>query len=229
MLSILGKAHEFQQKICPCWELDSVDTQGSPKGRDNTYVGTVHSHSCISVKWGGSAIGKGCASVVISCYWNVEACSSCWVDSCWSRFRKTPRFFLIPIRYREREFQILVSALHYFNIIYQNENGVSLKTKCAMCQTNQCNIVFLFWNSHVNYLTYYNYRVICVHVKYKGETGTTSCFAVLQVWNKKFTIDSQITFFSDSMSGNQLEHISKNNTTFLPLWIFRIYDIHKLL
>lgn len=31
------------------------------------------------------------------------------------------------------------------------------------------------------------------------------------------------------MSENQLEHISKNNTTFLLLWIFHIYDIHKML
>lgn len=31
------------------------------------------------------------------------------------------------------------------------------------------------------------------------------------------------------MSENQLERISKNNTTFLLLWIFHIYDIHKML
>lgn len=217
----------FSKRYLPSW--DSVDMQCSPKGRGNTHLGTVHSHSHILLKWGGGAVGKGCASVVISSYWNVEACSSCWVDSCWSRFRKTPWFFLMPIRYREREFQILVSALHYFNIRYQTEHGVSLKTKCAMCQTNQCNMVFLSWNSHINYLTYYNYRVIRVHVKSKRETGTTSCLAVLQVWNKKLTIGSQITFFSDSTSEKQLEHISKNNTTFLPLWIFHIYDIHKLL
>ena len=64
---------------------------------------------------------------------------------------------------------------------------------------------------------------------YKRETGITNCFAVLQVWNKKLTISSRITFFSDSVSENEQEHISKNNTTFLPLWICHIYDIQKVL
>lgn len=157
----------------------------------------------------------------------MEACSSCWVDSCWSRFWKTPPFFLMPIMYREWEFQILVSTLRFFNIIYQKENGVSLKTKCAVCQTNQWNIVFISWNSHVNCIAYkstgsYVYM-------WNRETSTIICFAVLQVWNRKLTLNSQITFFSESVSENQWEHISKNNTTFLLLLIFHIYVIQILL
>lgn len=132
LLSLVDKT-AFQWQIC-----HQLNMQHSPKSRDNTHLSILYSHSCIYLKWGGNAVGKGYASV-ISSYWNVEVCSSCWVDSCWSRFRKTPWFFLMPIK-RARNSNYVSPTLVWYHI--WNVFHYALWTVCSSRSRNLGSVSF---------------------------------------------------------------------------------------
>lgn len=67
---------------------------------------------------------------------------------------------------------------------------------------------------------------MCTYIR-KREAQLTGLLCDMFRTNK-LTINSQLTFFSDFMSENQLEHVTKN-TIFVLLWIFHTFVIYKLL